>query len=77
MDLDFTVPNDSDVGIKDIEILCRHAANRGTEIDSNKRTVYEVFKPHSKHRFRNFNMGFIHSQAARSGCNITDFVVLP
>jgi hypothetical protein len=30
-------------------------------------------KAHSKRRFPNFNMGFIHSQARKSACSITGF----
>jgi hypothetical protein len=69
----FTIRNDGPLAVKDVEITCRHTAGSGTEIDSNTRTIYEVVKAHSKRRFPNFNMGFIHSQATKSACSITDF----
>jgi len=70
---DFLVQNDSDYPVKDLEIRCDHYANSGTHIDSNTRTIYDIVKAHSKKRFRNFSMGFIHSQASSSSCKITDF----
>lgn len=70
MTADFTIQNNSDTDIKDIEITCEHHAHSGTLIDSNTRTIYEIVNAHSKRTFRNFNMGFIHSQAASSDCTI-------
>lgn len=71
----FTIENKGPQAAKDFEIECTHSANSGTVIDRNTRTIYEVVKPNSKKRFANFNMGFIHSQATRSGCSITNFKV--
>jgi hypothetical protein len=76
MEANFTVQNNSDYTVKDLEITCRHSASSGTVIDSNVRTIYQVVKPHSKKRFPQFNMGLIHSQAVRSGCAITDLAVV-
>jgi hypothetical protein len=72
----FVVNNTSDYSIKDLEITCVHSANSGTRIDSNTRTIYEIVKAHSKRRFPEFNMGFIHSQATSSSCRITDLKVV-
>lgn len=77
MEADFTVKNDGDKDIKDLEIKCRHYAKSGTEIDSNTRTIYDVVKAHSVKKFKKVNMGFIHSQAAQSSCGITDLGVIP
>lgn len=71
----FTVKNNSSNSIKDFEITCNHFAKSGTKIDSNVRTIYEVVKAHSTRKFPNFNMGFIHSQAASSNCEITDLKI--
>lgn len=76
MMVDFTITNNSAHTIKDIEVRCRHFAKSGTEIDSNRRTIYELFPKGQKKRVPDFNMGFIHSQAASSSCAITDFVVV-
>jgi hypothetical protein len=76
MDANFTVRNNNDFPVKDLEITCEHSASSGTVIDHNTRTIYQVVPPHSIQSFRNFDMGFIHSQAASSGCVIADLVVM-
>jgi hypothetical protein len=73
---DFTVHNSTQYRFKDVEIKCTHFAPSGTEVDSNTRTIFEVFEPRSTKKIRQMNMGLIHSQVARSGCKITDLVVL-
>jgi hypothetical protein len=75
MEADFTIQNPTPYRVKDIEVTCTHYANSGTEIDSNTRTIYEAIEPKSKKVIKKFNMGFIHSQAAKSSCKITDLVV--
>jgi len=67
---DFTIRNDSPFDVKDLVIRCTDAAPSGTVIDHNTRTVYEIVKAHSTRTFRNVSMGFIQSQAQRSGCDI-------
>jgi len=74
---DFTVNNGSDYSIKDFEITCKHYANSGTFIDSNRKTVYDIVPAHSTKKFSDFSMGFINSQVATSSCGITDLVVMP
>jgi len=68
----FSIENNSSYTVKDIEITCIHSGKSGTTIDRNTRTIYDVVKAHSKKRFQRFNMGFIHSQVASSGCRIDD-----
>ena len=75
MEADFAITNKSNHDVKDCTIECTHSAPSGTVIDSNKRTIYEVIKAGKTRSFRNFNMGFIHSQARRSGCKITDLTL--
>jgi hypothetical protein len=77
MEADFTLKNNSDHDIKDFEITCEHFAKSGTLIDRNKRTIYDVVKAHATRKFPNFNMGFIHSQAASSSCAVTDLSIAP
>jgi hypothetical protein len=77
MEADFTVKNNSNYNVKDFEIKCTHFARSGTEIDSNTRTIYDIVKAHSTKKFPNFNMGFIHPQAASSSCQIVDLSVVP
>ena len=75
LEADLTIKNDSKYTIKDIEITCNHYAKSGTKIDSNTRTIYDIVKSKSKKTFYKFNMGFIHSQAEKSGCVVSDFKI--
>lgn len=68
----FTLNNPTAYRFKDFEIKCSHYSPSGTLIDSNTRTIYEIVEPQSKKVVKNFSMGFIHSQAASSGCEIAD-----
>lgn len=76
MEADFTIKNPTDYRFKDFEITCMHDAPSGTTIDSNVQTLYQVIAPRSTRRITNVNMGFIHTQALSSGCEITDLVVI-
>jgi hypothetical protein len=71
----FTIKNDGNTPVKDIEIKCVHSAPSGTVIDSNTRTIYQVIPPHKARTFRDFNMGFINSQASSSNCGIEDLAI--
>lgn len=77
MEAKFTITNPTEYAIRDIEITCVHFAPSGTRIDSHQGTIYERIKPRGRKVIRNFNMGFIHSQAKSSGCTITDLVIEP
>lgn len=70
MDATFIITNNNSFQIKDIEIECQHYAKSGTIIDSNKRTIFDVVPANSKKIFDNFNMGFVHIQAASTSCHI-------
>lgn len=71
----FTVTNKSDYQFKDFTVKCIHSAASGTVIDRNTQTIYDIVKAHSTKKFREVNMGFIHSQATSSSCKIIDLVV--
>jgi hypothetical protein len=73
---DFTVHNPTEYRFKDFEITCTHSAPSGTVIDFNTETIYEIVEPRSVKRMPNVDMGFIHNQAVRSVCKMTDLVVL-
>lgn len=75
MQATFTITNKGTVDIKDIEITCTHYGASGTEIDSNTRTIYEIVKASSTRTFKNFDMGFIHSQAVTTSCQIEDLKI--
>jgi hypothetical protein len=71
--LNMTIENTNPFPVKDVVVECTHSANSGTVIDSNRRTVYETVKAKGTKTLTGFNMGFIHSQAARSGCFVMGF----
>jgi hypothetical protein len=66
----FSIKNDGDHDVKDINVRCTHSAPSGTVIDQNEQTIYEIVKAHSTRKFREVNMGFIASQAASSSCEV-------
>lgn len=76
MMLNARIKNDGNRDIKDIEIECSHASNSGTRIDANRKIVYEVIKSGKSINIKDFNMGFIHSQATSTNCKIKDLVVI-
>ncbi len=75
MEGNFTITNSSQYTIKDITIECTHFAKSGTRIDSNKKTIYDTVAAGSSRTFNKFNMGFIHSQANSTNCQITSVKV--
>ena len=72
MEANFIISNSSGYEVKDVEIACTHYAKSGTKIDSNKRTIFDIIPPNQSKQFNKFNMGFIHSQAEKTSCQITD-----
>lgn len=64
------VSNSNDFEVKDIAISCRFSANSGTVLNERSYTIYETIKPKSKRTFKDLNVGFINSQAARGGCSL-------
>lgn len=70
MEVNFEIVNFNPYAVKDIEIKCTHYAPSGTEIDSNTRTIYDIIPADGSKKFNNFNMGFIHDQAATTSCEI-------
>ena len=76
MMLNAKIKNEGKRDVKDIEIECTHSSNSGTRIDSNKKIVYELIKAGKSVSIKEFNMGFVHSQATSTSCRITDLVLL-
>src|SRR2546423_1848050 len=52
---DFTIDNPTEYAVKDIEITCTHFGKSGTQIDSNTRTIYEMFPAKGKKIIKDFN----------------------
>lgn len=72
---DFKIKNGLPWAVKDITVTCHHSGESGTQLDSNTRTIYQRIEASKTKWIKNFNMGFINHQAARSGCYITSAVV--
>lgn len=66
----FTFKNKNAFDIKDVEVKCTLSAPSGTAVDHNTRTVYEVVKANGVKTVKDFNMGFIHSQASATSCYV-------
>lgn len=73
---DLTVTNESAYDVKDIEITCKHFSKSGTNIDSNSRSIFEIFPAGASRSFEGFNMGFIHDQTYQTGCTIDRFKIV-
>ena len=76
MMVDARITNNGERDVKDFTIECLHVTNSGTKIDSNKRVLYEVVKAGETRNFKEFNMGFIHSQAKSTSCTITGLTII-
>ena len=74
MMLDATVKNSGTSSVKDVKIECDSFAKSGTKIDTNRtKIIYAIFPAKKKETdAKNFNMGFINSQAASSECKVVD-----
>ncbi|KAA2236429.1 zinc ribbon domain-containing protein [Salinarimonas soli] len=73
MEASFVISNRNNFPIKDAKITCIHYAPSGTAIDSNTRVIYDRVQAGGSLAVSNFNMGFIHSQATRSRCEVEDY----
>ena len=73
---DFTISNGSPYDVKDVAIRFTEYGNSGTEVGTGTKTIYEVFKEGEVRGFRDFRMGFVHSQAATCGARIRTFEIV-
>ena len=76
MFIDITFENTGKRDVKDIELTCTHSGNSGTVIDSNKRVIYDTVPAGKTKTITHFDMGFVHEQAVKSHCDITDLTVI-
>jgi hypothetical protein len=73
MEASFSITNQNRYPVKDLVVKCIHFAPSGSAIDSNTRTVYQRIPVGQTILVHELNMGFIHTQATRSYCSVTDF----
>ncbi len=76
MVISVTFANNGARNVKDIELTCEHFSNSGTRIGANKRVVYEVVSAGESKAVADFNMGFIHTQATKTRCHVSDLVLM-
>jgi hypothetical protein len=74
---DFKLQNPTPYRLKDFEVTCTSFGASGTEIDRNKKVIYEVIEPKSTKSLKHVNMGFVNTQAASTSCELTDLVIVP
>lgn len=77
LEADFTIKNESDYDVKDVELTCTIYAQGGTVLDKNKKMIYEVIEKHGSERRRKFNLGFIDSQTYHTTCEVTNLSLVP
>lgn len=70
LEISITIQNAASFAIKDPVVRCEHSGASGTVMDSNERRIFEVIPANGSKRIKNFNMGFINSQASRSYCEV-------
>jgi hypothetical protein len=70
----FTIQNDNAFDVKDVTIECELNAKSGTELGKSRQTVYEIIPANGSKRLADVNMSFVHSQASKASCRITDVV---
>jgi len=69
----FTIANGTNQDIKNITIHCKYFAPSGTLVDTSTITIYEIVKTKSQKTFPYMSVGFIHSQANQSACDIINY----
>jgi len=70
MMLNATVQNNGKRDVKDIQVVCDHAASGGTKVDSNSATIYGPFPAGKSKSIHEFDMGVFHDQAKGTNCSI-------
>jgi hypothetical protein len=69
--VDLTVTNSGERGMKDIQMTCQLVAESGTVLASIRHTLYITLPPKASRRQREVNLGLIHPQGRRLGCDVT------
>lgn len=67
-----TLQNKNTEDLKDFTIKCEHKGKSGTVIDKNTKNIYQVLPAMQTVTLNDLNMGFIHSQADDSACEVSN-----
>lgn len=71
---DFSVTNNADAPMKDLQLECTTYGASGTKLNTLEYTLYEKIPEGKTRTFRDLNIGFIDGQSARAHCVITGAV---
>lgn len=68
----FTIVNDNDFPVRDIEIICRFFGNSGTVIHTRREVIYETVPAKKSKSVKDLSLGFIDGQAKSASCIVDD-----
>jgi hypothetical protein len=66
------VQNTGKRDVKDIKVVCDHAADGGSKVASNAATIYGPFPAGKSKAIHEFDMGVVHDQTKGTSCSIVD-----
>jgi hypothetical protein len=66
----FTVRNDNDYAVKDIEISCAFARRDGTHMTDRTRTIHDTVNMKSRRTFARLHIGFVNINAGQAKCSL-------
>ena len=66
----FTVRNDNDFAVKDVEIVCAFARRDGSHLTDRKRLVPDVVNMKSRKTFAKVQVGFVNVNADKAKCSL-------
>jgi hypothetical protein len=68
--LTFTLRNDNDYAVTDIEIFCAFARRDGSHLTDRKRTIHDTLNMKSRKTFARLQVGFVNVNADRAKCSL-------
>jgi hypothetical protein len=66
----FTLRNDNDYAVKDVEIACAFARRDGSHLTDRRRMIPETLSMKSRKRFARLHVGFVNIHADRIKCQV-------
>lgn len=66
-----TLKNTSAIDYKDITLKAVYFSNSDTELDSTRKTIYEILPAGTTKTFKDVNFWFVHSQSSKSKVSVT------
>jgi hypothetical protein len=66
----FTLRNDNDYAVRDIEIFCAFARRDGSHLTDRTRTIHDTVNTRSRRRFARMLVGFVNITANRAKCSL-------